>query len=237
VDDTFDEDWARVFANEKLFIKNVAGLFYEVNPQGRVRCSHNSIPAINRQFRMGLHPIRHIPHARRMTALFLWFVLPHDPEDMGRAIDRIFDRHLRQILAGTSQAGLERSPLPVMQLNYKGLIELAAARIAGLYYPLSRQSQRKKSCLNATRLLIALKRFHTLCGRWPDGLDELDVPAGILIDPLNSGSFVYRPTAGHFVLYSKGANGRDDDGRYDLMGKNDDLPIWPERRRVTGRDL
>ncbi|MCD6394826.1 MAG: hypothetical protein J7M40_15145, partial [Planctomycetes bacterium] len=71
VGNTFAGDWVKIFRNEKLFMKNVAGLFYEVNDRGGVRCSHNSIPSRNAEFKMGLHLIRHIRHAPRMTALFL----------------------------------------------------------------------------------------------------------------------------------------------------------------------
>jgi hypothetical protein len=164
-----------------------------------------------------------------MTALFIWFVLPHHPERLGETIDRVFDRQFR-LVSEESQSGTDIKPqLRDMPLNYKGLVESGAVQTAALYYPLSRQSLRRISCRRATRLLIALRRYHTRQGRWPDRLDELDVPGEILIDPINDGSFAYRRTGEYFVLYSKGKNGRDDDGRHNPKDETDDLAIWPAK--------
>ncbi len=229
VGDTFADDWVKIFRNEKLFMKNIAGLFYETNDRGGIRCSHNSIPSINAEFKMGLHMIHHIRHAPRTTALFLWFVLPHDPERVGKTIDRVFDRHFR-LVSDESQSGADNeSPLQELQLNYKGIIELAAVRSAAFFYPLSSQSLRRISCKNAARLLIALKRYHSRFGGWPDRLDELEVPGEILIDPINDGTFAYRRAGEYFALYSKGKNGRDDEGRHNAREGSDDLSIWPAR--------
>ena len=237
VGDTFAGDWVKIFRNEKLYMKNVAGLFYEINDHGGIRCSHNSIPSINAEFKMGLHLIHYIRHAPRMTALFLWFVLPHHPERVGKTIDRVFDRHFRLVLDESQSGDDNKSPLLDLQLNYKGIVELAAVRSADFYYPLSSQSLRRISSRNAARLLIALKRYHGRLGRWPDRLDELELPAEILIDPINDGSFAYRRTGEHFVLYSKGENGKDDEGRRNAMEETDDLPIWPARDGIEASGL
>ena len=237
IGDTFAGDWVRIFRNEKLFMKNVAGLFYETNDRGGIRCSHNSIPAINAEFKMGLHLIHQIRHAPRVTALFLWFVLPHQPERMGKTIDRLFDRQFRLISNGSQSGADIKSPLRDLQLNYKSIVELGAVYTAEFYYPLSSQSLRRISCRNATQLLIALRRYHTRQGRWPDRLDQLDVPAEILIDPVNGGLFAYRRTGEYFVLYSKGKNGRDDNGRHNARDETDDLSIWPARDGVKALGL
>jgi hypothetical protein len=178
---------------------------------------------------MGLHLIHHIRHAPRMTALFLWFVLPHHPERVGKTIDRLFDRHFRLVSDGSQSGADNKSLLRDLPLNYKGVVEFGAVHTAAFYYPLSSQSLRRISCRSATRLLIALKRYHTRHGRWPDRLDELDVPGEILIDPINDGTFAYRRTGEYFVLYSKGKNGRDDDGGHNAREETDDLPIWPAK--------
>jgi len=237
VGDTFAGDWVKIFRNEKLFMKNVAGLFYEINDRGGIRCSHNSIPSINAEFKMGLHLIHHIRHAPRVTALFLWFVLPHQPERVGKTIDRVFDRHFR-LISDASQSGMDyMSPLRDLQLNYKGVVELGAMYSAALYYPLSSQSLRRISCKNSARLLIALKRYHSRFGRWPDRLDELEAPGEILIDPINDGPFAYRRTGENFVLYSKGKNGKDDEGRHNAREETDDLSIWPARDGIEAWGL
>ncbi len=237
VGNTFADDWVNIFRNEKLFIKNIAGLFYETNDDGGIRCSHNSIPSIDAEFKMGLYLINYTRHAPRMTALFLWFVLPHHPERVGKTIDRVFDRHVG-LTSDESQSGTgDKSPLRDLQLNYKSIVELAAVRSAGFFYPLSGQSLRRISCRRATRLLIALKRYHTRQGRWPDRLEELDAAGAIFIDPINNGPFAYRRIGEYFVVYSKGKNARDDGGRHNAREETDDLSIWPARGGSEGWGL
>jgi len=83
------------------------------------------------------------------------------------------------------------------------------------------------------RILIALRRYKNKHDRWPQTLSEIQsfVPAEILIDPLNNGSFVYKLTDNNFKLHSKGLNNIDDDGKRDQWGRKktgaDDWPIWP----------
>lgn len=88
--------------------------------------------------------------------------------------------------------------------------------------------QRLLSVRRGTRLLVALRRYHNANGRWPDSLDEIRtfVPDQALIDPFTEQTLVYKKEAdGQFVLYSKGPNGRDDNGV--RGGKADDYRIWP----------
>jgi hypothetical protein len=77
------------------------------------------------------------------------------------------------------------------------------------------------------RILIALRRHKNKHDRWPQTLSEIQslVPAEILIDPYNNGSFVYKLTDNNFELYSKGKNNIDEDGKY--RRGLDDWPIWP----------
>jgi len=89
------------------------------------------------------------------------------------------------------------------------------------------------------RIVSGLWRYHEVNGRWPDNLDEIKtlVPEQALIDPHTEQPFVYRKEAGgQFVLYSKGPNGRDDNGL--RGGKADDYRIWPRRYRpAESKDL
>lgn len=86
------------------------------------------------------------------------------------------------------------------------------------------------------RILVALRRYMNKHGRWPTSLDEIksQVPAEILVDPLNKGSFVYKLTDDCFILYSKGQNNIDDDGKRDKWNEEktgaDDWLIWPKSK-------
>ncbi len=82
------------------------------------------------------------------------------------------------------------------------------------------------------RILIALQRYHSATGRWPESLDAIrsSLSKEILADPLSKGPFVYKPSGDTFTLYSKGENNIYEDGRHKSDGP-DDWPIWPGRKR------
>jgi len=77
------------------------------------------------------------------------------------------------------------------------------------------------------RIIIALRHYKNKNSRWPQTLSEIQsfVPAEILIDPYNNGSFVYKLTDNNFELYSKGKNNIDEGGK--RKGGPDDWLIWP----------
>jgi len=83
------------------------------------------------------------------------------------------------------------------------------------------------------RILIALRRYKNKNDRWPQTLSEIQsfVPAEILIDPYNNGSFVYKLTEENFTLYSRGKNNIDEGGK--RKGGPDDWLIWPRGSRKT----
>ncbi|MBW8039070.1 MAG: hypothetical protein FVQ85_03625 [Planctomycetes bacterium] len=99
-----------------------------------------------------------------------------------------------------------------------------------------------------SRILIALRRYRNKNGRWPETLDGIKdlVPAEILVDPINGGSFVYKLTEDNYTLYSKGKNNIDEDGirkiTFDpnslewLKTEEDDWLIWPPKSRKTKKE-
>lgn len=78
-----------------------------------------------------------------------------------------------------------------------------------------------------SRIVIELRRFKNRTGHWPESLDEIRPLAaeGILIDPQNEGPFVYKLDGDGFILYSKGPDNIDQNGK--SRGGADDRPIWP----------
>jgi hypothetical protein len=112
---------------------------------------------------------------------------------------------------------------------------------------------------NGCRILCALWRYRRLHGDWPASLDELKalIPSSVLIDPCNGGDYVYRVTGNQFRLYSRGNNGKDDEGRRDspqdprklltlcnqkellkaLRMELDDVVLWPHEYHKKALDL
>ena len=80
----------------------------------------------------------------------------------------------------------------------------------------------------ANRILIGLRKYKNQNGQWPDNLEQIKslVEPIVLIDPQNSGSFVYKKTDDGFTLYSKGPNNIDEGGKSDEPA--DDYMIWPK---------
>jgi hypothetical protein len=94
------------------------------------------------------------------------------------------------------------------------------------------------SCRRALKITIALARYRNAHGSWPKHLDQIKelVPGEVLIDPVNGSSFVYRMSGNTFMLYSRGKNGVDEDGRYtarsdpnslEIIVEHDDRQFWP----------
>ena len=85
-------------------------------------------------------------------------------------------------------------------------------------------------------IMVALRRYKNENGHWPQTLDEIKscLPEEILSDPHNNGPFVYKLTDDSFILYSKGKNNIDEDGR--KKNGADDWPIWlPKDNKTQGR--
>ena len=84
-----------------------------------------------------------------------------------------------------------------------------------------------------TWLVLGLREYREANGQWPDSLDQISgfVPPEVFRDPTNGDPFVYVHNDDYFKLYSKGANGIDEDGRDSYWTvtttKDDDIPIWP----------
>ena len=85
-------------------------------------------------------------------------------------------------------------------------------------------------------LLAALRRYKNEHARWPETLSQIQdlVPAEALVDPTNNGPFVYKLTDDAFKLYSRGRNDIDED--IEIARSNDDISIWPARRRITRQE-
>jgi hypothetical protein len=100
------------------------------------------------------------------------------------------------------------------------------------------QSWRLKTHETATITLLAVQRYFQANGSYPDSLDQL-VERGFLKqpprDPFGQGSLTYRKTDNGFLLYSWGADRKDDGGQLGtgnsgqtrMWADNGDWVFWP----------
>jgi hypothetical protein len=88
-----------------------------------------------------------------------------------------------------------------------------------------------------TRVLLALRRYKSAQGSWPESLEDVKslAPPEVFVDAINDSSFVYRLRGDSFTLYSKGQNNIDEEGKYKSRkpkkAEPDDWLIWPPRGR------
>jgi hypothetical protein len=94
-------------------------------------------------------------------------------------------------------------------------------------------SYRLQAYTNGLLTTVALLRYKTDKGEYPQSLDEL-VASGYLnelpIDPFSGGPLVYKLANSDFILYSFAADCDDDNGIRDSKDGNGDYVFWPVER-------
>ncbi|MHC4070328.1 MAG: hypothetical protein ACYSR8_12280 [Planctomycetota bacterium] len=221
----WDVTWAAIADCEKLSVmKDLFWMLYEMNEQGDIRIT---VSDFFRYFK----PVSQqgVPYWIRKLAkaecLMTWFLFPQTPEQAAGIIEKTLKKY-GKIEYINSQLTRE-SPL---RFNFSYIIDLYVDSYICSMHSLF---MRLKSDTSATGIIIALRRYKNKHGSWPEKLDDVKslAPAGIFVDPVNGGSFVYKPTDESFLLYSKGQNNIDDGGEHDEWFEEetdaDDWPIWP----------
>jgi len=99
--------------------------------------------------------------------------------------------------------------------------------IPALSRALARFSWHRARCRGA-RLAFALKCYRSQHGKYPETLTSL-VPGFLPVlppDPFTGAPYAYQPEGEGFVIYSLGANGKDDGGMADpKRGGGPDVPF------------
>ncbi len=76
------------------------------------------------------------------------------------------------------------------------------------------------------RLMVAhllLREYYLREGRYPDSLEPLNLQE-LGIDPFSGRPFIYRLSGERYLLYSVGADGKDDGGHNPALGESDEAP-------------
>ncbi len=109
----------------------------------------------------------------------------------------------------------------VLRMSFKTMSKITVDSVKKLYY-------RSLADRYGYRIMIELRKYKNQNGQWPDNLEQIRslVDPNILVDPQNSGAFVYKKTDGDFILYSRGPNNIDEQGN--STSPADDWPIWPK---------
>jgi hypothetical protein len=236
-------DWSydlpRILDYEKLLAKNFWGLFYEVNPENKIRFTRSSVSTIRKQL---LENIKEEPtttywHRRfvKASAILFWFCMPSAPQEVGAMVDSAYERCYAMVKPDFDWQKRPREfSIDSIKFNCRYMIEMQLCIQEPVYYSIHETYLRAITQQRGGRLIVALRRYKNKNGNWPVSLDDVRFFASeeIFVDPVNGGSYIYKLTGGNFTLYSKGKNGIDDGGRRDFWYEKtgaDDLLIWSSK--------
>lgn len=221
----WEASWERIVEFEKIGVmKDLLWMLYETDTEGKIRITVVDLFRYTKPISKQGVPYWNIRRAKAGSIL-TWFFLPHTPKEAVKIIDKTLLKY-GSVEYLNSQLKLDsnlsvNSPL---KFNFSYVINLF---IDNYIYSVYHRFLRLKSDAQATRIIIALRRYKNIYGRWPKVLEEVKefVDAEIFIDPVNGGSYVYKLNEENFILYSKGENDIDENLEY--KNDADDRPIWP----------
>ncbi|MHC4157769.1 MAG: hypothetical protein ACYSSO_01695, partial [Planctomycetota bacterium] len=242
----WSSDLRKFIEHEKLMQKNFWGMFYGINPEGKIRLIRGLSTTIMAQLPEYMKDERVITywHKRIMKVWTIpcWFYMPSKPQKLGEVIDECHERFYAMAEADYDWQKEPEKPSSTFRLNYRYLVEYTTSMFEPAYHQIHDVYLRYNSNKRCSQIIIGLRRYKNKEGRWPGSLDEIEslVPAEVFVDPINNGTFVYKLTEENFTLYSKGKNNIDEDGEYndtydpnsnEVVVEEDDRLIWPTRRR------
>jgi hypothetical protein len=238
-------DWTwnfpRIIEYEKLKMKNIIALAYEVNPQGRTRLSRDtSANPLQVQFNIDRPQTCIRKKFAKAGTILGWFFVPSTPQKAAKIVDTAF-KPLYEM--AEPDFDWEKEPeelsLSSIRFNFGFLAKLIVGMSEETYYRIHDIYLRNIAEQRGARVIISLRRYKNKTGKWPEKLDDIKpaAPPEIFIDPINGDSFVYKLTEENFALYSKGKNNIDEGGkykrRYGETSEGDDWLIWPSGGQKT----
>ncbi len=222
-------DFPRFLEHEKLFAKNLCGMFYDVNPQGKTRLTRSSANITKTLLQQDMKDELVITYwykrLIKASAILRWFYMPSTPQQAGAVVDEIYERYYAMAEPNFEWQKRPREfSISPIRLNYLYMIELQLY-VEPVFYNIHNMYLRTVAKQRGSRLIIALRSYKNKNGNWPVSLDKVKLSAAeeIFVDPTNGSSFGYKSAGEYFMLYSKGRNNIDEDCRY----TSDDWPIWP----------
>ncbi|MCU0914889.1 MAG: hypothetical protein MUC88_10030 [Planctomycetes bacterium] len=232
--DTWSGQWRRLLEYEKLRYMNLLGRLYEVDGRGHIRFAGRPMisPQDEGEQKQAKRP-------SRLLSLYWLMNMPLDPHGVRGLADRYFARF--EPLVNTEplprierrrQPGLAWDDFRCVCNFYRWWAEASFFREEE-YTDHRQQYAQCLSLRRGTWLALGLRRYHDRHGAWPESLDQISeyVPPEAFRDPMTGETFVYRPEADSFALYSTGLNRLDEGGRRGYVKAldkvQDDLWIWP----------
>jgi hypothetical protein len=236
--DEIHNDWNSVFNRiieyDKLCDKTELIPFYEVNAKGRTRLSRDPWAQLrsnfseylrttdidDEQFKTEMEHFSHPSFLERKKikagTIFGWFIMPSNPEKAAETLDRCFQTYYEMAdrdYDWTQQPHnlnslITKKNLTGIRLNFEYFINLMTAMHEESYYSVYSTYVKNLALRRGSRLLIAIKKYHTQHGTWPDSLNAIKsgVPVEAFIDPANGNEFEYENHGERFSLFGETIN-------------------------------
>ncbi|MHC4926862.1 MAG: hypothetical protein ACYTER_05950 [Planctomycetota bacterium] len=228
LDSGWAKSWQAIIEREKLVAKNIAGLFYEVNADGRTRISHQAMYAM--QEGLGFRPRRMFlkqHEMNRLAVIGFRLSLPFTPEGMAAVVDKRFDHYSLQTQKGDTPKYIAPQHMWQNGWNCRAPVDWLAVQQVKWFWALDGNDKRHDALENLIQIFVALKKYRLEHGQWPEGLSDLGINKTVLDDPVHGKPFAYQRIGDDFMLYGLGPNGVDDGGVNDKAAKKDDILFWP----------
>ena len=200
----------KLLGYEKLYAKNMLGsMVYEADSEGKTRltrCSFAStIGQSPKQLPTGTYSRRKFA---KLGVIFVWLYVPSAPEKIGKIVDASYAKYYTMTEPGFDWDKEPGAPRPRWKVNYRSGIELLVNMNEQAYYRARERYFRNLALRRGSRLLAAIKKYHTEHGTWPDSLDAIKsgIPAGAFIDPVSGNEFEYENHGKRFSLFAESVN-------------------------------
>jgi len=244
-----------VLETDKLQVKNLlAQMTYQINETGRVRRSGDTWASKRKKMRKAIESgqindektLEHIRRAaypgyfkrkaKKAGVIVKWLAFPARPEQMAAIIDAAYKQYTKLSDPNFNCEHQPRSRLSItrranwrrFQFDLPYMVRIMTEQSENNYYMFRDTFRRAESIKRGAKVLVALRRYKNVNGKWPDNLGQAAQfgPADVFVDGYGR-PFVYKSGENGFVLYSKDKNGVDDGGKRNKQKGLDDRVIWP----------
>ncbi|HIJ70703.1 MAG TPA: hypothetical protein HPP87_04985 [Planctomycetes bacterium] len=243
IDFNWSADLPRILDYQKLFAKNFFGMYYQVNSEGKIRFLRNSSHIYLKRVQQPVTYWR--KRLDRAWVIYYWFVLPTKPKTTGTILENEFSDYY-EMSNFEYQWPTESPSFEDLMLKIPSYLTWLFWKQCGpqkaMYHILYERWLETLARRHAARIIVALRHYKNVHGRWPQSLADVKslAPSELFVDPINNGSFVYRFTDDGFTIYSKGKNNIDENGESRKKkpdgSRTDDILIWPPKSRKAKRE-
>jgi hypothetical protein len=234
--------WPEVVKAERLKMKKLIAVAYEVNSKGESRFRRKE----GNEFQYQIKEMFDIPTEYNQSpawktkvdkagTIFQWFYMPSTAEKAAGVIDEIYEEYYKMARPDYNwDTETDSFSIWDIKLNFRYAMQMSLSMQKKSYTQIHQSFIENISSKRTTLLLVGLKRYKNNNDVWPESLEQIKSFVSPLSfnDPIAADKFVYKLTDKKFTLHSKGFDGIDNNGesvsRYKRKpGEPDDIVFWP----------